>query len=168
MNFSSLLKLIFISAISSLLLGCYSFKGISIPPSVETFYVETFQNRASNAPADLTQRFSEELRSKINSSSRLNYSETDPHIEFSGALSSYNVRSVAPREGNELAYNRLEVRMQVEYLNNLNDDDAWTQSFSFFQDFDSSEDLTSVQDQLLEEILEQLAEDIFNKAFTNW
>ena len=168
MNRKVIFFCLIIFSISILFQACYSFKGISIPPDVETFYVETFQNRASNAPADLPQRFSEELRLKINNSSRLNYSENDPHIEFSGAINSFNVRSVAPREGNQLAFNRLEIRVQVEYINNNNEDDNWSQSFSFFQDFDSSQDLTSVQDQLIEEIFEQLTEDIFNKSFTNW
>ena len=42
------------------------------------------------------------------------------------------------------------------------------QIFSFFFDFPANQDLSAVESQAIEEILDQLMEDIFNAAFSNW
>jgi hypothetical protein len=153
--------------------SCYSFKGTTISPDVKTFYIASFRNTASNAPAEIGQLFSDKLRDKVLRESRLAYSEQDISVEFEGAVTSYSVTSVAPTNnaatgvvGSSL--NRLQITVQVSYLNNVTDEDTWSQSFSFFQDFDSNEDLVSVQDDLIDAIFEQITEDVFNRAFTNW
>ena len=94
-------------------------------------------------------------------------------IEFDGAVTEFRVTSVAPTSdastgliGSSL--NRLLIGVNVEYINTISEDESWSQKFSFFQDFESSEDLVSVQDELIESIFEQITEDIFNKSFSNW
>ena len=147
--------------------SCYSFKGISIPPDVNSFYVEDFGNSAKNSPVDVNQIFAEALREKIRNESRLRYNEQNPDIEFQGTIKEYSVRSI-PAQEDESALNRFEIKIQVQYVSNKNEDDSWDQLFSFYQDFESDVDLNSVQDELTETIFEQLTEDVFNKAFTNW
>lgn len=154
-----------------LLSGCYSFKGISIPPSANTFYVKDFTLRANNAPAQIDQIWSEALRAKIRNESRLTYNEQNPDIEFEGSISTYTVQGTAPQEGNTVALNKLTIAVSVKYINNTGDggkEDEWTQNFSFFKDFDATLDLNSVEEGFIEEIFEQLTENVFNKAFTNW
>jgi hypothetical protein len=152
-------------------IGCYSFRGITIPPTIDTFYVDQFQLNVGNAPPDLGQQFSERLRDIILNSSRLSYNETTPQIEFTGAIREFSVTSVAPqRNGEEFssALNRLQITVEVEYVNNEDDEDAWNQRFSFFQDFESEQVLNDVQDELITTIFDQITRDVFNRAFTNW
>jgi hypothetical protein len=161
----------FIVLICLLHFGCYSFKGISIPPTISTFYIDQFQNSAFNAPPDIGIQFTEGLRDIVLNSSRLSYDEVSPDIEFQGSVRSFLVSSVAPQEtdlGVGSALNRLQISVEVEYINNQNEEDTWKQSFSFFQDFESTTDLNSVQDELIGAIFDQIIQDIFNKAFTNW
>lgn len=163
-------RLILIGLIFSMT-GCYSFKGISIAPTISSFYVEQFQNGAFNAPPDIGVQFSEELKSIILNSTRLVYEDVNPNIEFKGSVRSFNVSSVAPQQTDEgfgSALNRLSISIEVEYYNNEDEEDNWNQTFSFFQDFESTDDLSDVQDELIELIFEQINQDIFNKAFTNW
>ncbi len=150
--------------------ACYSFKGISIPPEVSSYYISTFENRAGNAPAGIAQLFSESLKDKIRNGSRLKFTEDTPDIEFDGSISSYQVRSMAPTAGNETAFNRLTISINVNFTNTLseNEEEDWTKSFSWFQDFSNDQDLTSNQDEFIETIFNQLTEDVFNHAFTNW
>ena len=148
--------------------ACYSFKGISIPPNINTFYVENFENRANNAPGTIDQVFSEALRTKIRNESRLTLVDQDADIVFQGSISSYRVTSEAPQEGNTVAFNKLTINVQVEYINRANEDENWERGFSFFQDFESNADFTSIQDELIESIFNQITEDIFNASFTNW
>jgi len=160
------------AVLMTLLSGCYSFRGISIDPSINTFYVANFEEQAPNAIQLLGQTFAEALRDKIRNESRLIYNDTDPDIEFKGTITTYRVTSEAPEPGETTSFNRLTVGVRVEYTNNQLDEDEegqnWTSSFSFFQDFPSTTNILDVQQELLDAIIEQLVEDIFNRAFTNW
>ncbi len=149
---------------------CYSFRGISIDPNMNTFYVANFEEQAPNSIQLLGQTFAEALRDKVRNESRLLYNDTDPDIEFKGTITTYRVTSEAPEPGETTAFNRLTVGVRVEFINNQSDDDEddWSSTFSFFQDFPSTQNILNIQQDLLDTIIEQVVEDIFNRAFTNW
>ena len=109
-----------------------------------------------------------ERRQIWGNSLRLNFIDIDPDIEFSGEITRFAVTSVAPQPGETTAFNRLEIAVRMKYIYHLDEEDNWENSFSFFQDFSRDENLLDVQDGLITVIFQQLAEDIFNKAFTNW
>lgn len=148
--------------------ACYSFKGISIDPSINTFYVTLFDNTTNDAPPTLGQDFTEVLRDKIRNESRLNLKDTDPDIDFTGSISSFRVSAEAPEPGQTTSFNRLTIAVSVEYVNNRNEDNKWKRNFSYFANFPADQNLLEVQDQLIATIHEQIVEDIFNFAFTDW
>jgi len=148
--------------------GCYSFKGTSIPANVTTFMLQNFEVQALNAPPDIDQGFSEALRDKIRSQSRLNQVNVNGDVEFSGSITEYSIQPVAAREGEAAELTRLQISVSVNYVSWVNEEDKWTNKFSRFAEFDSSTDFSSAQESLTEEIYEQIMEDIFNKAFNNW
>ncbi len=148
--------------------GCYSFKGITIPPDASTFYVSELTNRVATAPADIGQQFSETLKQKLLNQSRLNFSDQDPDLEFSGEVTRFAVSSVAPQPGETTAFNRLDVAVRINFVSHLDEEENWESSFSFYQDYSRDENLLDLQDQLIAAIFQQLVEDVFNKAFTNW
>ena len=151
-----------------LLSGCYSFKGTSISPDVKTFYVAPFDNNAPDAPPTLPIEFSEALRAKILNESRLVLDEENPDVEFVGAITTWRVSSEAPKPGELVAFNRLTIGVRVEYINHRNEEENWKSNFAYFADYDATQNLLDVQDQLIEAINEELVNQIFNKAFTNW
>ncbi|MCO6476568.1 MAG: hypothetical protein J5I94_08095 [Phaeodactylibacter sp.] len=162
------LTIIFIATASLLWSGCYSFRGVSIDPSVATYYVEQFTNNSLNAQPALAQRLAEDLKEKIRTESRLVFTDTDPDIEFTGIIVRYDVTSEAPQPGETTAINRLTITTAIEYINNVNEEKGWKKNFSFFFDFPSSQDLASVEDEAVTAISNQMMEDIFNAAFTDW
>lgn len=162
---SSLLLLILTALLAA---GCYSLSGISIDPTVRTYYVDLFDNRSPIADPDYPARITEDLKEKVRTQTRLVYTETDPDIEFGGAVTGWRVTSEAPTGDQQISFNRLTIDLQVEYTDNSNEANSWKRRFSFFSDFSAEQNLLDVQETLLEEINELLVEDIFNKAFTNW
>jgi len=158
-------------AVAVLLNGCYSFRGISIDPTIATFYVAPFDNRAANATPTLAPDFTEKLKDKIRNESRLTYTETDPDVEFSGAITTFQVTAEAPQPGETVAFNRLTISVAVEYINNKTQDEKLKVTKinkSFYSEFPSDQNLFDVQDELIVTITNQLVEDIFTAAFTNW
>lgn len=155
-------------AVGLMFAGCYSLKSASIPSELNTFYVDNFKLTARNALPTMSQLFSEALRNKILNESRLQLVEINPDISFSGEITSFRVSSVAPEAGQTAAFNRLEIGVNVDFENSKNKKQSWTKRFSFFEDFDRSENLVNVQEDLILNINNQLVEDIFNAAFTTW
>lgn len=160
--------LLILSIIALSELGCYSFKGISIPPDVTTFYVPVFEIRALNAPPAIGQQFSERLKDKIRNESRLVWNEEQPDVEFTGNIADFKVNPVAPQPGETVAINRLEIVVTVNFINHKDEKKNWKNNFTYFSDFGTDQNLLDVQEGLILVIYEQLVEDIFNKAFTDW
>lgn len=146
----------------------YSFQGISIPPEVNTFYVELFDNQAPAAVPTLPRDFTELLKDKIRRETRLQYSDTDPDIEFSGAVTDFRVSAEAPKADEQIGFNKLTITVQVSFVNNKDEKANWKQQFTFEDFFGASQNLLDVQDGLIETINKELTDRIFNRAFTNW
>jgi hypothetical protein len=163
------MRLILLLSVFTLLCsGCYTLKTADIDDNLKTFFVLDFRNTAPNAPPTIQQTFSEGLKEKISRESRLIPDEENPDITFSGAITRFTVTAVAPERDATTALNRLEISVSVTYENARNTEDRWTQTFSHFLDFSSTQNLLDVQDQLIDDIFDQILEDIFNRAFSNW
>ena len=150
---------------------CYTFKGISIDPDVRTFFVQNFESETSNAPPTLGLDFTEKLKDKIRLESRLSLKNTDADVEFSGKVIDFRVVPVAPKPGEVVELNRLEVGVSIFFIHNKNDKKSWksARTFRHFAEFNNTVDLLTVQDQLLRDVIfPQILEDIFNAAFNDW
>ena len=167
-KFHTIIPLLFLALLLISQSSCYSFKGISIDPTINSFYVTLFDNTTNDAPPTLGQDFTEVLRDKIRNESRLNLKDTDPDIDFTGSISGFRVSAEAPEPGQTTSFNRLTISVAVEYVNNRNEDNKWKKSFSYFANFPANQNLLEVQDQLITTIHDQIVEDIFNFAFTDW
>ncbi|MCB0633078.1 MAG: LPS assembly lipoprotein LptE [Saprospiraceae bacterium] len=173
MNYRSSIPFLFLAALfMGLFSSCYTFSGVSVDYSVmKTYFVDNFQNNALNAPPTLPQTLAEALRQKVRLDSRLVQTDINPDIEFRGTLVDFRVTAEAPQGGNareSTSVNRLTIVTAVEYINNKAEDKGWKSNFSFFYDYPSTQDLSQVQDDAIQEIVDQMMEDIFNKAFTDW
>jgi hypothetical protein len=151
--------------------GCYTLNGISVDPEIETFFVRNFENIAPNAPPTIAIDFTERLKDKIRSETRLRLVNQTPHVELGGKVVEYRVVPIAPRPGEEsVALNRLEMTVSVYYKNSVKEKSGWAaeKRFNHFAEFSSTADLFSIQDELIRQISNQLLDDIFNAAFNDW
>ena len=72
-------------------------------------------------------------------------------------------------QSNETAsYSRLSVTIKVSYVNTIDKDKSFDRSFTEYADFESSQDLFSVEAQLWEEIIEKLVQSVYNESLGNW
>lgn len=146
----------------------YSLSGVNLPITVNTFSVQYFPNRAPLVQAQLSQTFTDALKDKIEGQTRLEMVTGFGDVDFSGEITGYETRPTAITGDETAAMNRLTITVRVKYTNSINPDDSWDASFSRYEDYDSSSSLSDVEDDLIELILENLMDDIFNKAFVNW
>jgi hypothetical protein len=148
--------------------GCYSFKGISIPEGANTFFVANFQDVSDLQLPNYDVNFTELLKDKIRDESRLKWNDAEPDIEFKGRILGFEVSSVAPEAGAVSAFNRLEVTIEVTYVNHVDSESGWTKRFSQFDNFDANQNLLEALPGILPGINQLLLDYIFNAAFTDW
>ena len=148
--------------------GVYSFTGASVSPDIKTVTVSYFANTSSNGSTALNQGLTDILKDKFVSETNLVLQDRGGDIEFRGTVTRYTIKAGAPTATQTTAINRLTVNVKVEYLNRLNDAENWSKEFSQFEDYENTESLTDVEDDLIISVNEQLAELIFNEAFVNW
>lgn len=150
--------------------GCkvYSFTGANIPSDIHTFSVELFQNRASNGPASLSQLFTDKLKFKMQTEGNLKQVANDGDLQFSGAITGYTFTSDAPVAGATSALNKLTITVQVHYVNTKNEKDNWVENFPRFAQYSAGENVSVVEERLINEINTQLVDDIFQKALVKW
>jgi len=156
--------------------GCkvnYSFTGASISPDVKTISVQFFPNRADLRGgiirAGFDQEFTDALKDKFKAQTNLEFVNDDiGDVNFEGEIMDYKATPLAITGNETAALNRFSVSVRVRFNNALQPDFNYESVFTRYEDYDSSRDLSEVEDELLEKILEQITEDVFNKAFVNW
>ncbi|MCK5066975.1 MAG: LptE family protein [Bacteroidales bacterium] len=146
----------------------YRFTGVNISPEVLTYSVQYFQNRAPVVQAQLSQVFTDALMDKIQNNTSLDLANDGGDVQFSGEITGYATRPTAITGDETAARNRLTISVRVKYTNVLEPDLDYDSSFSRYEDYDASQNLTDVENLLIEMIVEYLIEDIFNKAFVSW
>lgn len=147
--------------------GVYKLNGASIPEGMKTFDVQFFENAAPIVVPYLSQQFTEALKERIRSQSRLSQVTSEGDAIFEGRITGYAITSAAVGGTNDRAQaNRLSITVSVKYVDNIKPDNSFEQSFTRYQDFQGT--VQSQEQALIEAINRQLTEDIFNRAFANW
>lgn len=146
----------------------YSFTGTSIDPAVKTVSIAYFESFAPLAKPTLSQVFTEALKDRFIQQTNLSLVKSSGDLQFKGKIVNYETRPVAIQGNETAALNRLTITVEVEFVNVKDDSRNFKQNFSRFEDYSSNQALSSVEDALIESINEQLIQDIFNKAVSDW
>ena len=151
----------------------YNFKGASIPTSMKTINVRFFENNAPLVVPNLAQNFTEALKERIRTQSRLSITQNEADATIEGRITGYSITPIAFGDNTQptAGGNRLSITVQVKYVNNLDTGKVKTsfdESFTAFQDFKLTGNLQSQEQALIREVNMKLTENIFNRAFAQW
>ncbi len=166
-----IVMLIMVAASIILLSGCkisYSFTGASISAGVETVSIQYFHNRADLVQPGLSQYITDALIDKCKSQTNLSVVNGIGDVNFEGEITGYRTQPSTVAADSRAATNRFTITVKVKFINSVDPEYSYEQSFSRYADYDSNLDLSDVEDELSTEIVEFIIEDIFNKAFVNW
>lgn len=142
--------------------------GASIPENLNTFTVQYINNRAPLVNPSLSQTLTDGLKDRIQKESRLRMVNEGGDIEFSGNITSYSTQPMALKADAVSAETRLTTTVKIRCRNFKDPKKDWEQSFTAYQDYDSQNNLSEVEETLVAQIVNELTENIFNKAFSDW
>ena len=158
-------------ALIAVLSGCkvtYSFSGASISPQIRTLSVQNFLNRAPLVQPGLDQSFTDALIDKCKAQTGLEIISNLGDVNFEGEITDYRTMPLTVAADAFAAMNRFTITVRVKFTNSVDTDLSFDQTFTRYEDYDSNLDLSAVEQDLSEKIIELIIEDIFNKAFVNW
>jgi hypothetical protein len=155
--------------------GCrisYKLNGSALDYTVyHSIAIGQFPIRAALVYPPLQQTFENNLTDYIQRNTRLQTTTGDSgntDLALEGEITGYSLSPQAVGSDAYATKTRLTISVRVRYTDATNERNNVDQNFSAYRDFDSSELLTDVQDQLCEEISEELVELIFNATLGNW
>jgi hypothetical protein len=148
----------------------YKFNGAALDYTVyKTVHISEFPIRAALVYAPLQQTFETELQNYVQRNTRLQIIDNaNADIVMEGEITTYNLTPQAVTEDAYASKTRLTIGVRVKYTDNKNEKNDIDQTFSAYRDFDASELLVDVQDQLCQEIATELVDLIFNATLGNW
>jgi hypothetical protein len=165
------LSVLILIVVVAFLYGCkvkYSFSGASISPLAKTFSIQYFQNRAPIVQPGLSQVLTDALIDKCKAQTSLKYINTTGDVDFIGEISDYNTKPLTVGADAMAATNRFTISVKIKFTNAIDPNLSFEQTFSRYEDYNSSLDLSAVEKDLSDKIVQMLVEDIFNQAFVNW
>lgn len=147
----------------------YGFTGGSIPENMKTVNVQFFENIAPMVYATLGQNFTEGLKERIRSQSRLSQVSGNADAMFEGVITGYDITPAAVEANTDrAALNRLTITVKVKYTNNLDEtgESSFEETFTQYREFAGQ--VQAQEESLNVEIIKLLTEDVYNRAFANW
>jgi hypothetical protein len=141
-----------------------------MPEEWKTFTLKTLENKAPNTPLSYAALLSEKTKDAIQNNTRLMLNPVNGAGELSieGVITSYQIVPVALQEGDNSQKNRLSVSVEFSIFVSVPNEDKITLTSTRFVDYESSTDLASAENELLEEINKQITQDLINKLMSNW
>lgn len=147
----------------------YKFNGASIDyTKVKTITIKDFPNQAPLVYPPLSQLFTETLKDMYIRQTRLQLVPNNGDLELEGEITGYELTPTAVKEDAYASQTKLTITVRVRYANRVNPEEDFEQTFSAYREFDSNQMLQAVQEALSTEIVEELADQIYNATVANW
>lgn len=155
-----------------LISGCkvsYSLNGASIDyNTTKTITLETFTNRAAYQWAPMAPMFNTSLSDKYNNQTKLRQVKRDGDLVLSGEITSYDQTNKSIAADGYSSMVQLRMTVKVKFTNNKKHDDDFDRSFSASREYDSSQQLTAVQEELVQQMIDDIVDQVFNATVANW
>ncbi len=161
---------IVLMAVATACIPSYKFNGAALDYNVyKTVSFGDFPIRAALVYPPLQQLFQNKLLDMVSQQTRLRTIEgTNSDLRLEGEITNYALSPQAVGENAYATLTRLTITVHVKYTDNRNAALSSDFTVSAYRDFDSSQMLTDVQDDLCNQISNELVDLIFNQTFGNW
>lgn len=157
--------------VTVLFAGCkvkYAFNDASIDPKVKTIKLGFIDNKAQYINPQLSPKLNDKLQQKITNQTKLTrVTSDDAHYVINGSIVTYNGTQTVGVSNRQASTNRLTVTIRISFRKNL---DNVTEEFDVSRSFDYSANLSfnTAEAQLLDEVVRNMVDEIFNRLFSNW
>lgn len=152
--------------------GCsmsYRFNGGTIDyTQIRSISISDVINRAPIVYPTFAARFTEALKDMYTSRTRLEQVRREGDLDLECTITGYDLSVAGVGQDNYADRTKFTVTVQVKYTNRVNAKESFDRSFSAHRDFLRNRSFSTVQDELLAEITEDITKQIYNATVENW
>ncbi|MBO5788211.1 MAG: LptE family protein [Bacteroidaceae bacterium] len=147
----------------------YKFTGASIDyTKVRTVSISPFQNRAAYQWAPMASMLDEAISDAFVQQTKLQQVARGGDLNLEGEITAYDQMNKSVSSDGYSSLVQLKMTVNVRFTNNTNHDEDFERSFSATRDFDATQSLDSVQEELVNQMIDEIVESVFNAAVANW
>ena len=148
----------------------YKFNGASINyDKVKTISFENFPNRsAAFVWGPMESMFNTALQDIYMRQTRLKQARQGGDLELSGEITNYDAYNKGVGSDGYSTMAELRMTVNVRFVNNTNHAEDFEQQFSASREYDASQQLSSVQEGLVSEMIDEIVDQILNATVANW
>jgi hypothetical protein len=152
--------------------GCisYSFTGTSIPSDVNDIYIPFFPDRSQSGLGDLSDRLNRALVNRFVNQSRLSLADEQQNADsfVEGAIQNYINRPFSVGGDEQANLNEIQITVRASFQYAADEEPLWTKSFSGNATYDVLQNPVDGELEAAEAALQQIANNMFNDAVSNW
>jgi hypothetical protein len=140
-----------------------------MPAGVNTFSIQYVENQARLVEPGLSQQVTDAFKDYMQKNTNLVMVNSNAHIDFDAVIIGYepSVPSTVVA-GDQASQNKFTITVRVKYSCNIDSELDFEASFSRFRLYNVESDFESVRADLTKEIIDEILDDIYKRAFANW
>ena len=112
--------------------------------------------------------FNNTLSEKYNSQTKLRQVKRDGDLMLSGEITSYDQTNKSISADGYSSMVQLRMTVKVKFVNNKLHKDDFEKTFTASREYDASQQLSAVQEELVQQMIDDIVDQIFNATVANW
>lgn len=166
----AVLLLAFVFGLATAGCGYYGFTGASIPQEYETIAIVPVEDATANPFGNLDNELTELLTERFVERTRLRLetNENEADVVLAARLNEYRNEPTAVSGDERATLNRVRINAAVRYYENGSSEDLLNDTFSNSEEYDPTQSGVNGERQAANATLENIADDIFSNATSNW
>jgi outer membrane lipopolysaccharide assembly protein LptE/RlpB len=147
----------------------YKFTGTSIDyTKTKSISLDKFPIRANYVWSPMESMFYNSLSDAFARKTKLKVLKRGGDLQLSGEIVEYSQTNKSVSSDGYSAQVQLKITVNVRFVNNVKHEEDFEQRFSATADYDSSQQLATVQEKLVQEMIDNIVDQIFNATVANW
>jgi ABC-type uncharacterized transport system auxiliary subunit len=147
----------------------YKFNGSNIDyTQVKTIEIENFPIRSAYVWSPMQSIFQNKLTDIYANQTRLKQVKRNGDLQLSGEITAFDQYNKGISSEGYSSQVQLKMTVNVRFVNNKNHDEDFERQFSATTEYDASQQLTAVQEELVTQMTKDITEQIFNATVANW
>ena len=146
----------------------YKFTGTSINYDlIKTIQIDNIPNRAPYGWAPMEAIFNNKLQDFYANQTRLRLVKRDGDLQIAGEIIGYDQYNKSIAADGFSSQVQLKMTVNIRFVNNKTNQ-SWERQFSATTQYESSQQLSAVQESLVTEMVKDLTDQIFNATVADW
>lgn len=151
--------------------GCkigYTFTGTSINYNViKTIQIDKISNRAAYVWAPMEAMLNNDLKDRFANQTQLRQVKREGDLQIAGEITNYDQFNKSISSDGYSSQVQLRLTVNIRFQNRKTNE-SWERQFSATTQYNSRQSLATVQEQLVNEMIDDIVDQVFNATVANW